>query len=213
MDRTCLISAVRRIASIAAVLMVPVLMVPWTVMAGNINGPEAGLISQASGTFTYEGKSYVATAGALGQLRAYLSQDGIDLTPEQAAKAASMMYGNIGNGVIEGYLVPVGGGTADGSKDGTDSGTGTDNSKKTDKDKGITREKAGSADVKIRQSEASFSVMKGGKTVLTGQLPVKDTGFDLGLAVAAAAVILLMIPAGIVVSFKMKLFAHNSDET
>ena len=32
-----------------------------------------------------------------------------------------MMYGNIENGVIEGYLVPVGGGTADGSKDGTDS--------------------------------------------------------------------------------------------
>ena len=67
--------------------------------------------------------------------------------------------------------------------------------------------------MKIRDSESSFSVMKGGKTVLTGQLPVKDTGFDLGLAAAAAAVILLMIPAGIVVSFKMKLFAHNSDET
>lgn len=211
MDRTCLISAVRRIASIAAVLMVLVFMVPWTVMAGNINGPEAGLISQASGTFTYEGKSYVATADALGQLRAYLSQDGIDLTPEQAAKAASMMYGNIENGVIEGYLIPVGGGTDDGSKDGTDSGNGTDNSKKIEK--GITREKAGSADVKIRDSESSFSVTKGGKTVLTGQLPVKDTGFDLGPAAAAAAVILMMIPAGIVVSLKMKLFAHSSDET
>ena len=207
MDRKNLVSAVCRIASIAAVLMVPVFMVPWTVMAGNINGPEAGLISQASGTFTYEGKSYVATAGALGQLRAYLSQDGIDLTPEQAAKAASMMYGNIGNGVIERYLVPVGGGTADGSKDGTD------NSKKTDKDKGITREKAGSAEVKIRDSESSFSVTNGDKTVMTGQLPVKDTGFDFGSSAAAAAAMLIMIPAGIVVSVKKKLFAHSSDET
>ena len=84
MDRKNLISAVRRIASIAAVLAVSAMMVPWTAAAGNINGPEDGLISQASGTFTYEGKSYVATAGALGQLRAYLSQDGIDLTPEQS---------------------------------------------------------------------------------------------------------------------------------
>lgn len=207
MDRKNLISAVRRIASIAAVLAVSAMMVPWTAAAGNINGPEAGLISQASGTFTYEGKSYVATAGALGQLRAYLSQDGIDLTTEQAAKAASMMYGNIGNGVIEGYLVPVGGGTADGSKDGTD------NSKKTDKDKDITREKAGSAEVKIRDSESSFSVTNGDKTVMTGQLPVKDTGFDFGSSAAAAAAMLIMIPAGIVVSVKKKLFAHNSDET
>ena len=80
-----------------------------------------------------------------------------------------MMYGNIENGVIEGYLVPVGGGTADGSKDGTDSGTGTDNSKKTDKDKGITREKAGSADVKIRDSESSFSVTNRNDRTAAGQ--------------------------------------------
>lgn len=213
MDRKNLVSAVRRIASIAAVLAVPAMMVPWTAAAGNINGPEAGLISQASGTFTYEGKSYVATAGALGQLRAYLSQDGIDLTPEQAAKAASMMYGNIGNGVAEGYLVPTGGGKDGDSNDGTDNGTGTDSKKKNDKDKGITREKVGSAEVKIRDSESSFSVTNGDKTVMTGQLPVKDTGFDFGSSAAAAAAMLIMIPAGIVVSVKKKLFAHSSDET
>lgn len=212
MDRINFIPAVRRIASIAAVLAVPVLMVPQTVLAGNINGSESGLISQASGTFTYEGKSYVATAGALGQLRAYLSQDGIDLTPEQAAKASSMMYANIENGVIEGYLVPAGGGNDDSSKDGTDRGTGTDKNSD-DKDKNITREKAGRAEVKIRDSESSFTVTRGGKTVMTGQLPVKDTGFDLIPAAAAAAVILLMIPVGIVISLKMKLFARSGDET
>lgn len=213
MDRKNLISAVRRIASIAAVLAVSAMMVPWTAAAGNINGPEAGLISQASGTFTYEGKSYVATAGALGQLRAYLSQDGIDLTPEQAAKAASMMYGNIGNGVAEGYLVAAGGGKDGDSNGGTDNGAGTDSKKKNDKDKGITREKAGSAEVKIRDSESSFSVTNGDKTVMTGLLPVKDTGFDFGSSAAAAAAMLIMIPAGIVVSVKKKLFAHSSDET
>ena len=67
--------------------------------------------------------------------------------------------------------------------------------------------------MKIKDSESSFAVTKGGKTVLTGQLPVKDTGFDLGPAAAATAVILLMIPAGIAVSFKMNFFAHSSDET
>ena len=113
---------VRRISIMVVASAMVIVLMPAAVFAGNINGPEAGLISQASGTFSYNGKSYVATSGALGQLRAYLSQDGIDLTADQASRASSMMYANIKNGVNQGYLVPVGGGSSD-TGSGSDSKT------------------------------------------------------------------------------------------
>lgn len=210
MDKASFIPAVRRITVIAAALVVSVMM-PCTVLAGNINGSEAGLISQASGTFTYEGKTYVATESSLAQLRGYLSQDGIDLTEDQAARAASMMYANVKNGVIEGYIVPVGGDTASGSADGD---TDSENNDKEKKENGVTREKAGKATVEVKDKESVFTVTaKDGKTVLKGQLPVKNTGFDLSPALLMAAVLMLMVPAGIVISLKMKLFAHSRDES
>ena len=47
-----------------------------------------------------------------GQLRAYLSRDDVDLTQDQANRAASLMYSNVEGGVLDGYLTPVGGAAA-----------------------------------------------------------------------------------------------------
>ncbi len=203
---------VRRISIMVVASAMVIVLMPAAVFAGNINGPEAGLISQASGTFSYNGKSYVATSGALGQLRAYLSQDGIDLTADQASRASSMMYANIKNGVNQGYLVPVGGGSSD-TGSGSDSKTEKKDNKESNRKKGITEEKAGSAVVTVTDKSSSFAVKSGKKEVFKGTLPVKDTGYDLSPALTAAIMILLLIPAGIFVSVRLKLFAHTADES
>lgn len=77
--------------------------------AGEINGNEAGVIAAASGTFSYDGKTYKADTAYINSLTAYLSADDVDLTAEQASRAISMMYERIGEGVANGYLYEVGG--------------------------------------------------------------------------------------------------------
>lgn len=77
--------------------------------AGEINGNEAGLIAAASGTFSYDGKTYRAGSAYINSLTSYLAADDVDLTAEQASEAISMMYANVGEGVAQGYLYEVGG--------------------------------------------------------------------------------------------------------
>ena len=77
----------RKSVMVSVALLFGLLFSASSVYAGSINGPEAGLISKASGTFQYQGKRYVATAAAMGQLRAYLSRDDVDLTQDQANRA------------------------------------------------------------------------------------------------------------------------------
>lgn len=76
--------------------------------AGEINSNEASVIAAASGTFSYEGKTYRAGSSYINSLTAYLSSDDVDLNAEQAAEAISMMYANIAEGVEQGYLYEVG---------------------------------------------------------------------------------------------------------
>ena len=77
--------------------------------AGEINANEANLVSAASGTFEYEGKTYRASSQYVGELRSYLCNDDVDLTAEDVSSLISDMYANVGAGVQEGYLEEVGG--------------------------------------------------------------------------------------------------------
>lgn len=77
--------------------------------AGGINSNEAGVIAAASGTFSYDGKTYKAGSAYINSLTSYLAADDVDLTAEQASEAISMMYANVGEGVAQGYLYEVGG--------------------------------------------------------------------------------------------------------
>ena len=65
------------------------------VQAGEINANEAKLVSAASGTFTYEGKTYHASSQYIGELRAYLSKDDVDLTAADVSSLISDMNANI----------------------------------------------------------------------------------------------------------------------
>lgn len=83
---------------------------PVTAFAGGINAAESAVLGAASGTFEYEGRTYVVAQPYLGMLAAKLSEDGIDLTDTQASALISQAYGMIGDGVAGGYLVPIDGG-------------------------------------------------------------------------------------------------------
>lgn len=187
------------ISALLAVMMLGlgVLFAPVYVFAGNINGNEANIISQASGTFQYEGKTYVATQAAIGQLTSYLSQDGIDLNADQAARALSLMYSNVKAGVLDGVLVPVGGGS-----ESSDSETA-------DKEKeNMIKQKAGKATVEIDRNKSQFIVTaKGNKDeIFTGQLPVKDTGFRLDSLFIMLVTMMCILLAAIVISYRFGLW-------
>ena len=194
------------ISALIAAVMISVLFIPSCVFAGNINSHEADLIAQASGTFEYEGKTYVVNDAALRELRSYLSDDGVDLTADQAASAAAKMYGNVEAGVRDGYLVPVGGESRD--EDARENGSSTaDNSK----DRIITQ-KAGKATVEIDKGESQFVVSASGKDeVFKGQLPVKDAGFRLDTLFILLSAMICILPAVIIISYRLGLFAHNEN--
>lgn len=101
---------VRKNIVMIVVLCMAILSPSVVVQAGGINGNEAGVISAASGTFTYNGKEYKAGSAYINSLTGYLSADAIDLTAEQASEAIAMMYANIAQGVEQGYLYEVGAG-------------------------------------------------------------------------------------------------------
>lgn len=75
-----------------------------SVQAGEINAQEARLVSEASGTFSYEGKTYRASAQYVDELRSYLCEDDVDLTAEDVDSLIADMYANVGAGVQDGYL-------------------------------------------------------------------------------------------------------------
>lgn len=187
-------------------------LAPACVFAGNINGNEASIIAQASGTFQYEGRSYVATQAALGQLTSYLSQDGIDLTADQAARALSLMYSNIEGGVLDGILVPVDGGdSGEASSDASDGETASKENKNSQKET-VIKQKAGKAAVEIDKAESHFIVEASGKgEVFSGQLPVKNTGFRLGSFFVLLAAVVCILPAAVIASYRSGLFARREN--
>lgn len=195
-------------------LLLCVFLFASTVYAGSINGPESGLLSQASGTFTYEGKTYVATPAALAQLRARLSDDDVDLTQEQADRAASMMYSNVEGGILDGYLTPVRGGGRSGLQGAGESildrrpGSG-----KADRAAEKTKtEKAGKATVKVAASNSTMKVMKAdGREILSASLPVKDTGIHMNGTAIILGIFLFLTIVGIYLAFRFKLFAHRNE--
>lgn len=120
-----------------AVICVAVMAPRMITFAGEINGNEARVISAASGTFSYEGKTYQAGSAYINSLTSYLSADDVDLTAVQADEAISTMYGSVGEGVAQGYLYEVGGETPSSEETTTEkeSDKKAKGEKKSDKDK------------------------------------------------------------------------------
>lgn len=132
------------------------------VFAGEINSNEAGLIAAASGTFTYDNKTYKAGSAYINSLTAYLSSDDVDLTADQCERAKSQMYANVSEGISRGYLYEVKDNdnfNADDNEDGdedSDKESDKQNSDKKDSEKNNS-DKEKSGDQKTGESESDNS--------------------------------------------------------
>lgn len=102
--------------------------------AGDINGDEARVIAAASGTFTYNGKTYKAYSSYISQLYSYLASDDVDLTAAQADKAISYIYSNVQSGAASGYVYEVKSSEEDTSSTGSTDTTENSNDGSSDVD-------------------------------------------------------------------------------
>lgn len=75
--------------------------------ASGINGNESRVLAVVQSTFRYDGKYYRAKAEYISQVTAYLNQDDVDLTAEQANTVVNRIYSSVGQGVSDGYLYEV----------------------------------------------------------------------------------------------------------
>jgi len=97
-----------------------------TVLAGSINEHEQRILDTVSTPVTYKGKEYIAKEQYVARLAAYMNQDNVDLTKEQADTAIKKIIDNIELGIKEGYMEEV----------KLDSGEKEEASKEDGKDKG-----------------------------------------------------------------------------
>jgi len=97
---------VRKCAAVGTALLFS-LSVPTVAYGGEINADEQRILTAAENIFTYDGRKYQASGEIISQLKSYLSQDGVDLTAEEADTAVSAFYENVAAGVELGYMEPV----------------------------------------------------------------------------------------------------------
>ena len=75
--------------------------------AGGINAEEQRLINEASGRFTYEGKTYKAKDSYLELLKEKLSEEDMDLTADEVDQYLTTMYASVQTGLEQGILEEV----------------------------------------------------------------------------------------------------------
>ena len=75
--------------------------------AGGINAEEQRLINEASGRFTYEGKTYKAKDSYLELLKEKLSEEDMDLTADEVDQYLTTMYTSVQTGLEQGILEEV----------------------------------------------------------------------------------------------------------
>ena len=91
---------------------------PETAFAGDLNPNEETLLPYIYGTFEYEGKTYMARKNYQEAAVDYLKQDDVDLTAEQCAHYISRVLESVKQGIDEGYLYEINGGSGETSADG-----------------------------------------------------------------------------------------------
>ena len=75
--------------------------------AGGINAEEQRLINEASGRFTYAGKTYKAKDSYLELLKEKLSEEDMDLTADEVDQYLTTMYASVQTGLEQGILEEV----------------------------------------------------------------------------------------------------------
>ncbi|MCI9176619.1 MAG: hypothetical protein HFH49_17185 [Lachnospiraceae bacterium] len=114
------------------------------VYAGDINAAEQRIINFYNGTFSYNGKTYVATEEAKASVYAKLSEDGVDLTDQEAETAIRQASAQVGDGVEQGYLTEVSSGNSEQGEGAAGNGSESENGKDASGSENGKSEKKGS---------------------------------------------------------------------
>ena len=69
-----------------------------------INANEQRVIDVASGTFEYQNELYTVRSTYLSSLKSEFNKENVEITEEQANSAIQKMFGNIDQGIKDGYL-------------------------------------------------------------------------------------------------------------
>lgn len=172
--------------------------------AGGINANESRVIGVANGTFEYNGETYVAQQTYIDQLTAKLSQDGVDLTAEQAEAAISQIYANVATGVEAGYIVKVSGQKGDGGEI-TDKPNESDNPKASKKPKATAEPTAVPQIVKQPGGTVIVNDSTGNQVAKVDGM-LKNTGLSLAGTYAVlevlALIIMIVIIGGVICAIK-----------
>lgn len=182
-------------------LTLMMLAYPIGVLAeGSINGSEQAVLNAAAGTFEYQGVQYRASQTYIEQLRSKLSEDGVDLTEEQAEEAINSIYTNISTGVEEGYLVPVNSTKQDQkeNQDQTEDKTDKEDKKDTQsEDNEVTNPT-------VVQSESGRIEIEdeSGNVIFQTEPVMKDTGYSMVLLVPLFLILVVMVGVGVYVTYR-----------
>lgn len=83
-------------------------LIPATVLAGDINSAEQGVIDAISNPQEYNGAYYKVTDAYIAKVTEYLNQDNIDMTQTEADSYIAQFYANIATGINAGYMEKTG---------------------------------------------------------------------------------------------------------
>lgn len=224
----------RKIIQISAAAVLLFICCPQSVYAGDINGNESSVLSVISGTFESNGHKYKAASGYVSQARSYFSEDGVDLTSEQAQEAIQMVYANIATGIEDGYLTLVDDVKAEETKNADKSeddksSESTENPKNTGKSD-ITQnsgqsnspeteqkknpKKVNTYNIRVENNEKSSAlVVRDAKDELVLKLPevIKNTGFSIQKTIIMAGIFLISFVIFLCRSFQRYLFARQNE--
>lgn len=85
------------------------ILFPATVLAGDINGAEQGVIDAISNAQEYNGAYYKVTDAYIAKVTEYLNRDDIDMTQTEADNYIAQFHANIALGINAGYMERTGG--------------------------------------------------------------------------------------------------------
>lgn len=201
-----------KLALVTGVLLA--LTSPVKAYAGDINGNEQSVLGIVQGGFEYDGVTYQAAPGYVDKVRAYLAQDDVDLTAEQASEAASEIYANIQTGVTEGYIIPTESASKDTAAD-SESEANPKEDKKDDKKEDVQMEVVPEKDDKTVVISGNSGMVEAvdadGNQLFVSESVIKDTGYDLSGAVITCFILLSGIGICTMIIIKDNLLARKNE--
>lgn len=207
--------------------------------AAGLNTYEVEVINTAKGKFELNGIRYQVDPVFIQQLTDYLNQEDVDINAAQKEEIIGMMFSNVEQGVIEGYLLPV---TEEDSEivenveDEIDSDNISKHNEKSDgesekppektSDKEIGNEEVNASEnnytevideirkqpttkTEVDQNKNKVTVTKEDNSVLVVNTVIKNTGYNIGSAILAISSIFGILVLCIIITVKYNFFKQE----